>query len=282
MSDAYARDPAVRRRNPVPVIAATVLIAFLAGLATMAVLSARYHWASATATVAPAAPKIIPVVVRPALPAPTVATDPATLAGRETLLAAQLAAIEARTASVGVDATAASGQAGRAEAMLIAFAARRAIDRGLQLGALEAPLQTRFGPTQPQAVRLILGASREPLTLEDLRAGLELLSTNLVAGSGGWLPVLRRELGSLIVIHDAGMPSSAPADRLARIRRLVETGQVEAALAEVARMPGANDAGNWIAAARRYVDVHHALDSIETAAILGQASPAAAPPAITR
>ncbi len=283
MSDASAFAPTsdrASRRNPAPLIAAAILLAFVVGLAIMALLSARYRWGGAPATNASPAPRIVaPVVVRPMMPAPLVATDPATLAGRETLLAAQLSAIEARTASVRADAAGASGQASRAEAMLIAFAARRAIDRGLRLGTLEAPLRARFGATQPEALGLIVGASRSPLTLEDLRAGLELLSTNLVIGSDGWWPGLRHELGSLIVIHRAGTPSPAPADRLARIRRLVEIGQIEAALAEVRRMPGADDAGNWIAAARRYVDVHHALDTIETAAIEGQAVPAAVPAA---
>ncbi|WP_375381487.1 hypothetical protein [uncultured Sphingomonas sp.] len=283
MSDASAFAPTsdrVPRRDRTPLIAAAILLAFVAGLAIMALLSARYHWSGASATGASATPRIVaPVVVRPVMPAPLVATDPATLAGRETLLAAQLSAIEARTASVGADAATASGKASRAEAMLIAFAARRAIDRGLRLGALEAPLRARFGAAQPEALGLIVGASRNPLTLEDLRAALELLSTNLVTGGDGWWSGLRHELGSLIVIHRAGTPSPAPGDRMTLIRQLVDAGKVEAALGEVRRMPGADDAGNWIAAARRYVDVHHALDTIETAAIEGQAVPAALPAA---
>lgn len=255
-------------------IAVAVLAAFLAGLAAMAVIASRHR--AAQPVVAAAAPRpVAAVAARP--PATTVASDPATLAGRETLLAAQLGAIEARTTAVGTAAAAASGQASRAEAMLTAFAARRAIDRGLRLGALEAPLRARFGPGQPQALMLIVGASRNPLTLEDLHAGLELMSTDLVAGSGGSWAGLRREFGSLIVIHKAGTPSPAPSDRLARIRRLVETGQVEAAMTEVARMPGASGAAAWIAAARRYVEVHHALDTIETAAIQGEAVPIVAP-----
>ena len=46
----------------------------------------------------------------------------------------------------------------------------------------------------------------------------------------------------------------------------------EAARAEVVRLPGAGDAGNWIQAADRYVTARHALDQIESAAIMGQAS----------
>jgi thioredoxin-like negative regulator of GroEL len=62
-----------------------------------------------------------------------------------------------------------------------------------------------------------------------------------------------------------------PTDRLARARRLLEAGQVEAARAEVARLPGAAQAGNWMAAARRYVVARQALDVIENTALIGQA-----------
>lgn len=281
MSDApaFALDRVAPRRRGLPLLVAAVLLAFVAGVVSTALIGQRWRRTAPPTVVAAAAPgPTAPAATRPAPPAP-VPSDPAVLAGRETLLAAQLGAIEARTASVGADAAAASGQAGRAEAMLIAFAARRAIDRGLRLGALEGPLRARFGASQPAAMALIVGASREPLTLEDLRGGLELLSTNLVTGAGGWWTALRRELASLIVIHRAGTPSPAPADRLARIRRLVETGQVEVALAEVERMPGAADAGGWMTAARRWVDAHRALDTIEAAAIGGQAVPAPDAPA---
>ena len=72
------------------------------------------------------------------------------------------------------------------------------------------------------------------------------------------------------------------ADRLARARRLLEGGQVEAARAEVARLPGARDDGNWMAAATRYIQARHALDGIENAAILGRVSqPNPAPVATT-
>ncbi len=85
---------------------------------------------------------------------------------------------------------------------------------------------------------------------------------------------LRRELGNLIVLHRADTPSPLPADRLTRARRTLEAGHVEAALAEVARMPGADSAERWTTAARRYIGARQALDTIETAAILGQGAAA--------
>ncbi len=59
--------------------------------------------------------------------------------------------------------------------------------------------------------------------------------------------------------------------RRSRARRLLEAGQVEAARAEVARLPGAAQAGNWMDAARRYVLARQALDVIENTALIGQA-----------
>jgi len=63
-----------------------------------------------------------------------------------------------------------------------------------------------------------------------------------------------------------------PNDRLARAHRALDAGQVEAALAEVAHMPGAASADAWIKAARSYVGARQALDLLETAAVQGQAS----------
>jgi len=67
------------------------------------------------------------------------------------------------------------------------------------------------------------------------------------------------------------MASPMPADRLARARRLLEAGQVEAARAEVERLPGATQASNWMDAARRYIVARKALDILENTALMGQA-----------
>jgi thioredoxin-like negative regulator of GroEL len=85
-----------------------------------------------------------------------------------------------------------------------------------------------------------------------------------------------------VIVRKAGTPSPLPEDRLDRARRLLEGGQVEAAHAEVARLPGARQAGNWLAAAKRYVVARHALDILENAAIQGSAAqPASAVTSIT-
>jgi hypothetical protein len=55
----------------------------------------------------------------------------------------------------------------------------------------------------------------------------------------------------------------------------LETGDVDQALAETMRLPGAANAQDWAAKARRYVAAHRALDEIESAALLGAPSPRA-------
>src|SRR3546814_21057224 len=64
--------------------------------------------------------------------------------------------------------------------LLIAFAARRALDRGLSLGYLEAQLRLRFGDDQPNAVKTIINTARDPITPEKLRSELDEMAPQLV------------------------------------------------------------------------------------------------------
>ena len=257
--------------------------AFLAGLGVMAFFLHNYAgWFAprpvATVTLplaTTAGGKQTPVVIVPGnsgTAAPAIDLD--ALSVRERELSIRLADLEARSANLGVEARVASGYATRAEGLMIAFAARRQIDRGQPLGFLEEQLRERFAANQGPAVGTIIQAAGEPVTIEDLRAGLDVIAPELATGvaKDGWMGSFRRELGNLIVLHRADTPSPLPADRLTRARRMLQNGQVEAALAEVARMPGAAQGGRWINAARRYIGARQALDAIENAAIQGQAS----------
>jgi hypothetical protein len=247
-------------------------IAFLIGLGLMifAIRNTPGWLGTGKSASAPAAPAAAPTPE--AAPTATIApspVDPVTLATREAALAGQLASLEARAATVATDSQAAANRAGRAEGILVAFAARRAIDRGVGLGYLEEQLRQRFGATVPRETDTVIAAARAPVTAEDLRVGLETATPTLLAGDDDWWAGIGSELRNLVVIHKAGTPSPLPADRVARARRMLDAGNVEAALAEVARLPGASRADNWVAAANRYVAAHRALDTLEAAAITG-------------
>lgn len=185
--------------------------------------------------------------------------------------AARVAAIESRLAAIESQTQAAAGSVGRADAMLVAFAARRAIDRGVALGYLEPLLVQRFGPQHQAAVATIVTASRDPVRLDALITEYRALGPTL-RGAGpeeGWWEGFRRELGSIVTIHRADTPSPKPQARYERALARLEAGEVDAALAETMRLPGAVNAGPWIARARRYISAHRALDEVESAALLG-------------
>lgn len=186
-------------------------------------------------------------------------------------LAARVAELETRLSRITLQAESASGNASRAEGLLVAFAVRRALDRGLSLGYLEAQLRLRFGDDQPNAVKTIIETSRDPVTLEQLRAELDVIAPELVGRSGDkgslWTGI-KREIGELFVVRPAGTQSPRATERLDRARRYLTSGMADKAIVEVAAMPGAAAASEWLIDARRYNEARRALDLIETAAIL--------------
>jgi hypothetical protein len=242
------------------------LIAFLAGAAVVALIG----WRSGrfARTPVPATATAPSQTTAPALAAIAPPTLDA-LAARELALANQLQALQAQVTAVTPQAALASGYAGRAEALLVAFAGRRAIDAGRPLGAVEPRLYAQFNALAPRDVATIVAAARNPVTLDDLRARLDAAAPDLVSGIGvgGWSESLAREIGSLVVIRRADQPPQRPAAQLDHARALLTAGQVDAALAEVIRLPGAAAAQDWTARARRYVEAHNALDRIEALAL---------------
>ena len=216
------------------------------------------------------------LVQPPAVPAPTVQPSAPTLAAAD---AARIAALETRLGAIESQAQAAAGSAGRADALLVAFAARRAIDRGVALGYLEPLLVQRFGGSHQAAVATIVTASRDPVRLDKLTTDYAAMEQALRGGGPqeGWWAGFRRELGSIVSIHRADTPSAQPQARYDRAMAKLESGEVDQALAETMRMPGAANAGDWIGQARRYIAAHRALDEIESAALLGDAATPAPP-----
>ena len=182
-------------------------------------------------------------------------------------------------AQLDVQSRSAAGNAGRAEALLVAFAARRALDRGVSLGYIEAMLRHRFGGTQPAAVGMLISSAQSPVTLQELQDELVELAPKLSGGGPdqGWWDAFRAELAGMIIVRKAGTPSPLPAERMRRARRALESGQVTVALAEVLRLPARDNASAWIAKARRYILARQALDTIETAALVDPRPPSARP-----
>jgi hypothetical protein len=181
----------------------------------------------------------------------------------------RLAAAEQRLARLDLQAQAAAGNAARAEGLLIAFATRRAIERGAELGFLADQLRLRFGDNWPNAVRTVITFSRRPITIDQLLARLEGLGPQLAEADEitSWADI-RREIGEMFVIRRESTPSPQPQRRLDRARLFLESGRVDAAIAEVQNLPGAERAENWIADATRFRNAMEALDRLETAAVL--------------
>ena len=183
----------------------------------------------------------------------------------------RLAAAEQRLTQLDLQAQAAAGNAARAESLLIAFATRRAVERGAELGYLADQLRLRFGDQWPNAVGTIIEFSRRPIRLDSLVARLEGLSPQLRESSEGpsW-GAFKRELKQLFVFRRESTPSPQPERRMERARWALEQGRYQAAIDEVRGMPGAAKAEAWIKDAERYKKAMDALEVIETAAVLDQ------------
>ncbi|MBO6944116.1 MAG: hypothetical protein JJ852_00865 [Altererythrobacter sp.] len=181
----------------------------------------------------------------------------------------RLAAAEQRLARLDLQAQAAAGNAARAEGLLIAFATRRYIERGEELGYLADQLRLRFGDSWPNAVRTVISFSRDPITLSSLQARLEGLGPKLQEDEGisSWAD-LRREIGALFVVRRESTPSPQPERRLERARQFLESGRIDSAIGEVRNMPGVEAAEDWIVDAERYASAMAALETIEMAAVL--------------
>ena len=80
-------------------------------------------------------------------------------------LDSRVAAMEQRLTRLDLQTQAAAGNAARAEGLLIAFASRRAIERGAPLGYLADQLRLRFGDARPNAVRTVIETAQTDATL---------------------------------------------------------------------------------------------------------------------
>lgn len=185
-------------------------------------------------------------------------------------LEGRLAMLEDRLSRLDDQTDAASGNATRAEGLLIAFAARRMIDRGEPLSYVADQLRLRFADAQPRAVQTIIDFSRNPVTIDELRARLEALSPelSLTDRKQSLWERARREVGSLFAVHRDSSALLTPQARIERANVMLTARRVGKAIGEVERLPGAEAADGWVADARRYQQAQQALDLLETTAML--------------
>jgi hypothetical protein len=266
--DTYSRRPGTSGIS-LRAVMGTSLLAFIGGAALIGwlvyddklPLSADFGQPAVTAP----APKASPLAG--ALPAPSASPSLAAAAGG---MDQRIAALEQRIARIDLQAAATEGNTASAEALLVALAVRRALERGAPLGYLESQLKLRFGDAQANSVATLINNAQRPVTIDQLTSELEALAPTLLgtpANESGWAR-FTREFSGLFVIRRGDAPSARPDARLDRARLMLRSGQVDAAMAEVARLPGAAAAGNWMTEARRYAASQQALDLIETSALL--------------
>ncbi|WP_232493466.1 MICOS complex subunit MIC60 [Novosphingobium kaempferiae] len=210
-----------------------------------------------------AAPQAAAPMPRAAPAAPAQLGQLATVEGR-------LAMIEDRISRIDFQTDAAAGNAGRAEGLLIAFAARRMVDRGEPLGYVADQLRLRFMNAQPRAVQTVVDFAANPVTIDALSARLEALSPELTVTNTNrslW-DRTRQEFTALFVVRRDSAALANPIARIERARLMLTAKRIDSAIGEVERLPGADAAETWIADARRYEAVQKALDLLETTAML--------------
>lgn len=252
--------PASSRPRSAGITLFVALIAFVLGAGLVAWLATRGYLAVLGAHSAE------PVAVASPPPAPSVTAQMAQIGTVE----GRLAMLEDRISRVDFETNAAAGNAGRAEGLLIAFAARRMIDRGQPLGHVADQLRLRFTNAQPNAVQTVIDFAQNPVTIDGLAARLEALSPELTvtqADESIWQRA-RREVTSLFVVRRDSATLASPTARIDRARVMLTARRIDSAIGEVERLPGADAADTWIADARRFEAAQKALDLLETTAML--------------
>ncbi len=264
----YAPDRNVGRRG------APLLLVLLMGLAGFAagggavgwmVLHGDGHAGSGTWR------HLLPPTVAPTPSAPLAPEAlPNTLIASQTTLDARIVAAEQRLDRLDMQAAAAAGNAARAEGLLVAFAARRVIERGASLGYLEDQLKLRFGDAQPRAVATLITTARNPVTLDQLTARLQMMAGHIseAPSSETLWDRTRHQLSSMLTIHRDIASGPTPTARLDHALAALREGAIDTAITDVQRLPPTRETTAWMADARRYAEAQAALDRIETAALL--------------
>lgn len=261
--------PPPHRPRSRSVIVLLILLAFLLGATLVAWAATRGYLTGVLETPAPRETQAAAIAALDE----ELATAPRTPAAQMAAIGSvegRLAMLEDRISRLDFQTRSASGNAARAEGLLIAYAARRLIDRGEPLGYVTDQLRLRFTNAQPRAVQTVLDFARNPVTIDTLAARLEALSPELsVTESDGSLwDRARHEISSLFVVRRDSSALLTPSARIDRARLMLEARRIDSAIDAVERLPGADSADIWIADARRYEEAQRALDLLETTAML--------------
>jgi hypothetical protein len=169
-------------------------------------------------------------------------------------------------------ATAAQAAAQRAESMLTLLLARRAIDSGRPLGALEPPLRRAFEQRYPDAVKAVvtLGAAPvTPATLQrDLAAMKPALSGQPAPGAKvSWWDALTGTISAAVSPAAPGRGAQGPIDMATAA---LARGDVAAAAGQLRRLPAPRSGAltAWLAAAERWQAGNAGLTTLETAVVM--------------
>ena len=200
-----------------------------------------------------------------------VAADVAALAGR----------VEASGAASQATLASASASAEQAQRLLVLLAARRTIEAGTRLGALEPALRRQFALDYPQPVEAIAALGAAPMTLAALRSGFDRLRPDVGAPQPGsdrsWWGSLTDTLATVVQLRQTPDPANGidPDSRMVRAAAALRSGDVPLAVEQVSALPPVPRAraAAWLAAALRYTAGMRALATLEAAAL------AAPPPA---
>ncbi|MES2699498.1 MAG: hypothetical protein V4647_07795 [Pseudomonadota bacterium] len=267
-----------RRRSGVRGVLLGVLAAFLVGIGLTFLLLRGGEWRlSDLFSVSREEPPVARAPLGSALPAQQATTSAAVqVAERVEQVEQQAGGIDSRVAALEqqlthleVQSQAAASFAVRSENMLIAFASRRALERGQPLGYLADQLRLRFSETHPNAVQTVIDAAANPVSLDELLVRLDALGGQLeeMPAEASLLARIQAQASRLFAIRSEDTPSPVAQDRLERARAALANGQVERAIGEVRQLPGAPLAGDWLRQAQAYADAQRALEVLEAASV---------------
>jgi hypothetical protein len=116
----------------------------------------------------------------------------------------------------------------------------------------------------------LIASARQPVTLDLLMARLQQMAPRITTApqSESLWERSRRELSDMFVVRRDTDSGPGPGARLDHALASLREGSVDAAIADVRRLPDQGSTAAWIADAQRYADAERALDLIETTALL--------------